>query len=121
MQPFYEEARKWIIEGGGPELDWPKLTLINDSPYANIYMYPLELDYISFRPNPPNWHRFEAFVRGTKSQETFEIPTELQNKPGNLVYFSIGTIGCGDLVVMKRLIGFLAKSPHRFIISKGEN
>jgi UDP:flavonoid glycosyltransferase YjiC (YdhE family) len=120
MEPYFEEVKAWVLENGGPELVWHRPRLINDSPFANIYMYPLELDYTMHRPNPPNWYRFDTFVRSESNSETFEIPKEIQNRPGKLVYFSLGTIGSGDLVLMKRLIGFLGKSSHRFIVSKGK-
>jgi len=90
---------------------------LNPSPYASIYMCPKELDYTDFRPNPPNWYHFETLVRS--SNEHFEIPVALRNLPGRLIYFSMGSIGCSDVSLMKRLIGILAKSLHRFIVSKG--
>jgi UDP:flavonoid glycosyltransferase YjiC (YdhE family) len=114
---IFMENKKWVIDNGGPELKYHYPLFLKYSPYANIYMYPIELDYTMFRPNPPNWHRFDAFVRHT--DETFEIPENLKNKPGKLIYFSMGTIGSSELGLMKRLIKILAKSPHRFIVSKG--
>ena len=59
----------------------------------------------------------ENVVRVTN--ETFEIPAQLRQRPGKLVYFSLGSIGCGLVDLMKRLIGILAKSQHNFIVSKG--
>jgi UDP:flavonoid glycosyltransferase YjiC (YdhE family) len=123
LGPLFEETKEWVLANGGPEIQWRQPHFMNHSPHANIYMYPLELDYTPFRPNPPNWHRFDAFFAtgGTKSRDKdqFEIPVEFQNKPGKLIYFSMGTIGSGDLVLMKRLVGFLANSPNKFIVSKG--
>ena len=84
----------------------------------NIYGYPLELDYVDVRPLPPNWYRFDNLKR-TSAVGKFEIPDELKNKPGKLVYLSMGTIGSGNLPMMNRLIGILAKSKHRFIVAKG--
>jgi len=116
--PIHAEINEWLKGNGGPELKFYDNPLyIKFSPYANIYMYPEELDYTEFRPNPPNFHRFDTFVRSTK--EIFEIPAKLKNKPGKLVYLSMGTIGCSELGLMKRLVGILAKSPNRFIVSTG--
>jgi UDP:flavonoid glycosyltransferase YjiC (YdhE family) len=117
VNDLFEDYKAWVLELGGPELEYNFPYFITDSPYANIYMCPIELDYTAYRPNPPNWHRFDAFVRITN--ETFEFPEKLKNLPGKLIYFSMGTIGCSELGLMKRLIEILAKSPHRFIVSKG--
>jgi len=118
FKDLLEDLRIWVLENGGPDLMdsgfpiWHK-----HSPHANIYMCPEELDYTMFRHVPPNWHRFDAFARAEEGN--FEIPQQLKSLPGKLIYFSMGTIGCCELELMRRLIGILANSPHRFIVSKG--
>ena len=87
------------------------------SPYLNIYHYPLELDYTDLRPNPPNWIRIDTFM--IKSKEEFVVPEKLKNLPGKLIYYSLGSLSSINIELMKRLIGFLSSSPHRFIVSKG--
>ena len=114
---FFNTYSSWVVENGGESLKRTLPFLNNDSPFANIYMCPEELDYTEFRPNPPNWHRFETFIRS--SNEVFEIPKKLKDLPGRLVYFSMGSIGCAEIGLMKRLVEILSKSPHRFIVSKG--
>jgi len=91
---------------------------IYDSPFLNIYGYPLELDYHDIRPLPPKWYRFDNLKR-TEQQQKFEIPVPLRDRPGKLVYFSMGSMGGTDLNLMKRLVTILSKSKHRFIVSKG--
>ena len=88
-----------------------------DSPYLNVYHYPLELDYTDIRPNPPNWTRIDTFM--IKPKEEFVVPEKLKNLPGKLIYFSLGTLSSINIELMQRLIGFLSSSPHRFIVSKG--
>ncbi|XP_054152667.1 NDP-glycosyltransferase YjiC-like [Oppia nitens] len=100
---------------------FPKLkenSLISESKYLNIYGYPLELDYLDIRPLPDNWYRFDNFMR-SEQHLPFEIPEQLLDKPGKLIYFSLGSMGGTDVDNMKRLVGILAKSKHRFIVSKG--
>jgi len=117
LQDLYEQNNAWITQHGCSPTPINLPFFLNPSPYANIYMYPKELDYTEFRPNPPNWHHFEAFVRSSNAQ--FEIPEQLKVLPGKLVYFSMGSIGTAELGCIKRLVAILAKSPHRFIVSKG--
>jgi len=118
----YEETflkfNNWATENGAEPLlvrNFP--IMINPSPYANIYMYPKELDYTGHRSTPPNWFQFDTFVRSSTVE--FEIPEILKDLPGRLVYLSMGSLGSSDAELMKRLVAILGQSPHRFIVSKG--
>ena len=115
----WEEVNQWVIERGAPPLTkdlWPLFQ--NASPYLNIYLCPADIDYTDLRPYPPKWIRCDALVRTTDITH-FQIPEPLASKPGKLVYVSMGSFGSADLSLMTRLVHILAKSPHRFIISKG--
>ncbi|KAH9416527.1 hypothetical protein DERP_009890 [Dermatophagoides pteronyssinus] len=104
-------------EFGYPETSG-KFTFI--SPYMNIYGYPEELDYSDTVPLPDNHIRVDAFCR--EANELFELPEEFKAKikPGDkLIYLSMGSIGCFDIDLMKKLVKELSKSPHKFIISMG--
>ncbi|XP_053211087.1 UDP-glucuronosyltransferase 3A1-like [Panonychus citri] len=89
-------------------------------PLTNIgfYHYPKQLDYTECEPIEPGWHRIDNFIRCSESK-CFEIPDNLKDKPGSLIYFSLGSTASNDIQLMQRMIDTLAKSPHRFIISKG--
>lgn len=67
---------------------------------------------------PENVVGVDCFVR-TVPEQKFTLPAQLANKPGKLVLFSMGSFGCANLKLMTRLVGMLAKSKHRFIVSKG--
>jgi len=117
LRDIFESHNSWVTAKGGEPLQNNIPLFINPSPYANIYMYPTELDYTALRPIPSKWHHFETFVRSTN--ERFEIPKELKDLPGRLVYFSLGSIASAEIGLMKKLMSILGKSPHRFIVSKG--
>jgi len=117
---FLAEYNQWMVEHGAREQEFKFPFLQEFSPWANIYIFPKELDYTPLRPNPPNWHQFDTFMRGEPDSIPFEIPPKLRDGPGKLIYFSLGTIGCINVPLMKRLIRFLAQSPNRFIVSKGK-
>ena len=65
------------------------------------------------------WHRLESSVRET--DEKFELPAELADRPAGaaLIYFSLGSLGSADVELMRRNIGSLAQTPHRYIVSEG--
>jgi UDP:flavonoid glycosyltransferase YjiC (YdhE family) len=59
----------------------------------------------------------ESCVRDTEAP--FEIPEPLRDGPGGLVYLSLGSLGSADVKLMERLIGTLADTRHRYVVSKG--
>lgn len=90
------------------------------SDYMNIYAYPEELDYDDVAPKPANYFRIDAFLR-TESQP-FEFPEEFRKKiqPNDkLVYISLGSMGSINVSLMKRIVGALKDTPHKYIVSKG--
>jgi UDP:flavonoid glycosyltransferase YjiC (YdhE family) len=48
-----------------------------------------------------------------------ELLDEISTGDGRLVYLSLGSLGSADVALMRRLVEVLARSPHRFIVSKG--
>ncbi|XP_054152675.1 uncharacterized protein LOC128951453 [Oppia nitens] len=116
MKELWDKLNAIEVVNGFPPLK--ENSLINDSKYLNIYGFPQELDYLDVRPLPDNWYSFDNFLR-SEQHLPFEIPEQLRDKPGKLIYFSLGSMGGTDVDNMKRLVGILAKSQHRFIVSKG--
>ena len=113
---MYKKLNDWFEAEGIPRNPNP-LQWCYPSPRLNIYHYPLELDYTDLRPNLPNFVRVDTFM--IKPDQEFVVPEKLKNKPGKLIYFSLGSLSSMNVELMKRLINYLSDSPHRFIISKG--
>ncbi|XP_054154041.1 NDP-glycosyltransferase YjiC-like [Oppia nitens] len=87
--------------------------------WPTIYGFPKELDYTDIVPLRKNYIPFDNLMRREVNIEKFEIPEQLRDKPGKLIYFSLGSMGAVNVDNMKRLVAILAKSMHRFIVSKG--
>ena len=109
------EFGQWMREQGAPPL--PEGQFIHDSPDLDLYLYPRELDYQRARPLDPPWHRLESCVR--TSEAPYELPAELAEGDGRLLYLSLGSLGSADVELMQRLVDVLADTPHRVIVSKG--
>jgi MGT family glycosyltransferase len=90
---------------------------IAESPYLNLYSYPAEADYARSRPLGPTWHRLDSTVRAPDT--TWELPGELADGEGALLYLSLGSLGSADVALMQRLVDVLATTRHRVIVSKG--
>jgi MGT family glycosyltransferase len=110
-EPLQSEFSAFCEERGAPPL--PGLEFIHESPFLNLYLYPAELDYGRSRPLGERWQRLDSCVRDV--DETFEPPPG----DGALVYVSLGSLGSADVELMNRLVGVLAATPHRYVVSKG--
>jgi len=115
LGPQVAEFDGWLQGRGAPELPGHR-DYLWESPYLNLYVYPEEADYPRVRPLPSTVHRLDASVR--TSDETYREHEQLGGR-GGLVYLSLGSLGSADVDLMQRLVDVLAKTPHRYIVSKG--
>ena len=90
---------------------------IAESPYLNLYSYPAEADYERAVPLGPTWHRLDSTIRAADA--AWELPPNLAERDGALIYLSLGSLGSADVELMQRLVDLLATTEHRVIVSKG--
>jgi MGT family glycosyltransferase len=117
LHPLWMSFNKWVVEQGATSLDY--LQFIHTSSTANLYVFPEEADYVDVRPLDTIWHRMDSSVRETDTE--YVLSASMRNRPDGsaLIYFSLGSIGGADVELMRRLISVLAKTSHRYIVSKG--
>jgi len=112
---LHAEFSEFCQQRGAPPL--PPDDFIHESPWLNMYLYPDEVDYRRAQPLGPTWHNLQASVRAT--DPAWELPEELGDGEGPLVYLSLGSLGSADVALMEELVAELAEAPYRFIVSKG--
>jgi MGT family glycosyltransferase len=105
----------FCVDRGAPPL--PPGEFIHSSPTLNLCLYPRELDYPRSRSLDPTWHNLETSVRTT--DEPWAVPDEIADGDGALIYLSLGSLGSGDVPLMRRLVEVLGATPHRYVVSKG--
>jgi MGT family glycosyltransferase len=113
--PMWEDFDEFVRTRGAPGL--PELEFIHESPYLNLYVFPAEVDYARSVPLAPTWHRLECSVRETEAE--WDVPQELADGPGRLLYLSLGSLGSADVDLLQRLVDIFAATPYRLIVSKG--
>jgi MGT family glycosyltransferase len=111
---LWTEFNGWVTSQGAPPL--PDLEFIHTGD-LNLYVYPELADYPRASPLGPRWQRLDSSVRETDEQYT--VPAPLAAQDGALIYFSLGSLGSADVPLMRRLIGCLAATPYRYIVSMG--
>jgi MGT family glycosyltransferase len=109
-RPLWERFNAWVVAQGAQPL--PDLEFIGEGD-LNLYVYPSALDYTDARPLGPTWHRLESSVRET------DVSYELAPDDRKTIYFSLGSLGSADVELMRRVIGALGRTPHRYIVSTG--
>jgi len=116
---MWSDFDAFVRERRAPGLSWPATgpEFIHESPWLNLYSYPLEADYVRERPLSPAWHRLDSTVRATA--ETWELPAHLRDEEGSLIYLSLGSLGSADVGLMQRLVDVMGRTRHRVIVSKG--
>jgi MGT family glycosyltransferase len=111
-EAMHREFDEFCRARGAPGL--PELEFMHESPFANLYLYPREVDYARSQPLS-GWTNLEANVRGTDAPWTlpdFDVD-------GPLVYLSLGSLGSADTALMQSLIDTLSAAPARVIVSMG--
>jgi MGT family glycosyltransferase len=114
---MWTEFNTWVQAQGAEPL--PDLEFMPRTNAANLYVYPAEADYTSVRPLDDTWIRMDSSVRET--DEDYVVPEQIADRPDDsaLIYLSLGSLGGADVELMQRLVDVLAKTRHRFIVSKG--
>jgi MGT family glycosyltransferase len=118
IRPLHGPFDDFCRERGAPPL--PPYELIHDSPGLNLWLYPEAVDYRRAEPLAGIWRNLESCVRAT--DESWDLPAGLTSsglagRP--LVYLSLGSLGSGDVGLMRKLIGELGEAPYRVIVSMG--
>ena len=90
---------------------------MHESPWLNLYSYPAEADYERANPLGPTWNRLDSTVRAPDAD--WQLPGHLADRPGALIYLSLGSLGSADVGLMQRLVDLLGGTNHRVIVSKG--
>jgi MGT family glycosyltransferase len=111
---LWTEFSDWVTSQGAPPLADLEFIHTGD---LNLYVYPELADYPRASPLGPRWQRLDSSVRETDEQYT--LPAPLAGQDGALIYFSLGSLGSADVPLMRRLIGCLAATPYRYIVSMG--
>jgi MGT family glycosyltransferase len=109
------EFSEFCTERGAPPLADGEM--VHTSDWLYLYLLPREVDYPRSEPLAATWHNLESSVRTTDAE--WKVPPEHVDADGSLIYVSLGSLGSGDVPLMKDLVAALAETPHRYVVSKG--
>lgn len=116
VSPIHEKFNDFLKECG--EKEYPLGEFFETSPYLNLLLYPEAVKFKRVKPLDENlFHYLHGCVR---KEEDYNVPEFKKNNDGKLIYLSFGSLGSGDIDLMKRLIKVLGNSEYRVLVNVGD-
>ena len=116
VSPIHEKFNDFLKECG--EKEYPLGEFFESSPYLNLLLYPEAVKFKRAKPLDENlFHYLHGCVR---KEEDYNVPEFKKNNDGKLIYLSFGSLGSGDIDLMKRLIKVLGNSEYRVLVNVGD-
>ena len=116
VSPIHEKFNDFLKECG--EKEYPLGEFFETSPYLNLLLYPEAVKFKRSKPLDENlFHYLHGCVR---KEEDYNVPTFKKNNDGKLIYLSFGSLGSGDIDLMKRLIKVLGNSKYKVLVNVGD-
>jgi MGT family glycosyltransferase len=111
-EPLQREFSEFCVERGAPPL--PDLEFIHESPFINLYLYPVDTDYERSRRLGAAWQRLGSCVRRPD-----EVLGHVRGPGRALLYLSLGSLGSADVALMQKLIDTLGETDYFVVVSMG--
>ncbi len=116
IKPLHDEFNRFLVQCG--EDPYPLGQFFESSPYLNLLLYPKPVKYK--RKHPLNPKRFKYLEGCVRKDKDYTIPTFAKNNEGPLIYFSFGSLGCGDTETINRYIRELGDTEYRVLVNVGD-
>ncbi|HEX8799979.1 MAG TPA: glycosyltransferase [Terriglobales bacterium] len=117
IRPIHDRFNEFLAEHG--EAPYPLGQFFEASPYLNLLLYPEAVKFHRAQPLDPG--RFQYLEGCVRQEQPYTLPTFSKNADKPLVYVSFGSLGCGDVASLRRLIDALGQLPLRALVNVGAN
>jgi MGT family glycosyltransferase len=115
IAPIHADFNAFLAENG--EASYPLGQFFEASPFMNLLLYPEAVKFRRSHPLDPA--RFQYLEGCVRSEKPYEIPRFAANDDGPLIYVSFGSLGAGDVDLLKRIIAALANTRYRALVNVG--
>ncbi len=112
---LHGEFNQFLMEEG--EDPYPIGEFFEASPYLNLLLYPEAVKFRRSQPLDPE--RFQYLEGCVRQDAPYTVPDFAANQDKPLVYVSFGSLGCGDVPTLKRLVEALGQLPVRALVNVG--
>lgn len=116
IAPVHDRFNAFLKEAG--EEPYPLGQFFETSPYLNLLLYPEPVRFKRRHPLDPE--RFQYLDGCVREVGGYEVPPFQANADAPLIYVSFGSLGAGDVDLLKRVIAALGKLPYRALVNVGD-
>lgn len=116
IKPTHDRFNAFLKECGHEP--YPAAEFFEASPYLNLLLYPEPVKFK--RRHPLDSKRFQYLEGCVRQEQAYEIPAFAANQDKPLVYVSYGSLGAGDVDLLKRVIAVLGTLPCRALVNVGD-
>lgn len=115
--PIHEKFNEFLKECG--EAPYPTGQFFEASPYLNLLLYPEPVKF--HRRHPLDPEKFQYLEGCVRQEAPYTVPEFKANNDKPLIYVSFGSLGCGDIPTLKKLVAALGRQPVRALVNVGSN
>jgi MGT family glycosyltransferase len=113
--PIHRDFNAFLAANG--EAAYPDGQFFEASPFLNLLLYPEPLRYPRRQPLAPE--RFQYLEGCVRTEKPYNLPRFARNDAAPLLYVSFGSLGAGDVALLRRLIDALGRLPVRALVNVG--
>lgn len=117
VKPIHDSFNEFLSQHG--ETPYPCGQFFEASPYLNLLLYPEPVKFHRREPLDPE--RFQYLEGCIRQEAAYTVPTFQAHQDKPLLYVSFGSLGCGDIPTLKKLIDALGRQPVRALVNVGTN
>jgi MGT family glycosyltransferase len=116
IKPVHDQFNGFLAECGHDP--YPPGEFFETSPHLNLLLYPEAVRFKRRHPlDPARFQYLDGCVRET---DDYEVPAFKANDDKPLIYVSYGSLGAGDVDLLKRVIGVIGTLPYRALVNVGD-
>ncbi|HEY7765260.1 MAG TPA: glycosyltransferase [Aestuariivirgaceae bacterium] len=116
IKPIHDDFNAFLKEHG--EKSYPIGQFFESSPHMNLLLYPTAVKFK--RRKPLSAKQFQYLEGCVRQEKPYKIPRFDKHNDKPLLYVSFGSLGAGDVDLLKRLISLLGKMPVRALVNVGD-
>ena len=114
--PIHERFNAFLASVG--HAPYPPGEFFETSPYLNLLLYPEAVRFKRRHPLDPA--RFQYLDGCVREMPPYAVPSFKANDDKPLIYVSFGSLGAGDIELLKRVIAALGRLPCRALVNVGD-
>jgi MGT family glycosyltransferase len=115
IAPIHADFNAFLAASG--EAPYPLGQFFEASPFLNLLLYPEPLRYR--RAHALASAQFQYLEGCVRAEQPYEVPRFARNPDAPLLYVSFGSLGAGDVDLLKRLIDAIGRLPYRALVNVG--